>query len=167
MILSNLKRQDMRLVENIPLDTNIIAYLISDRDDLHLVWPKARWPFDQVQWQKVLDPRAGNKPFLVYLGDKLIGHAAICQTEEPGVYSLNYLYLLPQMRSRGLGVKMVGLLEQYAREELVAKKLLLVTRTYNPGARKCYAKCGFREYSRAVTLIRMFKVLQPERVLEE
>ena len=157
----------MRLVENIPLDTNIIADLIGDSDDLHLVWPKAKWPFDHGQWQKVLDPRTGNKSFLVYQGDKLIGHAAICRVEEPGIYSLNYLYLLPQMRSRGLGVKMVGLLEQYAREELAAKKLLLVTRTYNPRARKCYSKCGFREYSREVTLIRMFKVLQPEHVLEE
>jgi len=152
----------MRLVENIPLDTNIIADLITDRDDLHLVWPKAKWPFDHVQWQKVLDPETGNKPFLVYEGSKLIGHAALCRTEEPGVYSLNYLYLTPQMRSRGLGKKMVGLLEQYAKEELSAKKLVLVTRTYNPRARKCYSKCGFREYSREVTLIRMSKVLQAE-----
>jgi RimJ/RimL family protein N-acetyltransferase len=152
----------MRLVENIPLDTNVIADLISDCDDLHLVWPKARWPFDHLQWQKVLDPRAGNKPFLVYQDHKLIGHAAICRTEKPGVYSLNYLYLLPQMRSRGLGEKMVGLLEQYAKEKLSARKLVLVTRTYNPRARKCYSKCGFKEYSREVTLIKMSKVLQPE-----
>jgi RimJ/RimL family protein N-acetyltransferase len=157
----------MRLVDNIPLDTIIIADLITDRDDLHLVWPKAKWPFNHVQWQKVLDPEEGNKSFLVYEGSKLIGHAALRKTEEPGVYSLNYLYLLPQMRSRGLGEKMVGLLEQYAREELSAKKLVLVTRTYNPGARKCYSKCGFREYSREVTLIKMCKVLQPEYVLEE
>ena len=157
----------MRLVENIPLDTNIIADLLGDGDDLHLVWPQAKWPFDHLQWQKVLDPKTGNKPFLVYQGDKPIGHAAICRVEEPGVYSLNYLYLLPQMRSRGLGVKMVRLLEQYAREELAAKKLVLVTRTYNPRARKCYSKCGFREYRREATLIRMFKVLQPEHLLEE
>jgi ribosomal-protein-alanine N-acetyltransferase len=152
----------MRLVENAPLDTNIIADLITDADDLHLVWPKAKWPFDHLQWQEVLDPRAGNKSLLVYQGSVLIGHAALRKTEEPGVYSLNYLYLLPQMRSKGLGEKMVGLLEKYAREELSAKKLVLVTRTYNPRARKCYAKCGFREYSREVTLIRMFKLLQPE-----
>jgi len=61
----------------------------------------------------------------------------------------------------------VGLLEQYAREKLSAKRLVLITRTYNPGARKCYSKCGFREYSREVTLIRMSKVLQPEYGLEE
>jgi len=157
----------MRLVENIPLDTNILADLITDCDDLHLVWPKAKWPFDHQQWQKVLDPEEGNKSLLVYQGSELIGHAALRKTEEPGVYSLNYLYLLPQMRSRGLGEKMVGLLEQYAREELSAKKLVLVTRTYNPRARKCYSKCGFQEYSREVTLIRMFKILQPEYALEE
>jgi ribosomal protein S18 acetylase RimI-like enzyme len=130
----------MRLVENIPLNTSIIADLITDYDDLHLVWPKAKWPFDHPQWQKVLDPEEGNKSLLVYQGSELIGHAALRKTEEPGVYSLNYLYLLPQMRSRGLGEKMVGLLEQYAREELFAKKLVLVTRTYNPRARKCYSK---------------------------
>ena len=157
----------MRLVENIPLNTHIIADLITDRDDLHLVWPKAKWPFNHVQWQKVLDPETGNKPFLVYEGGKLIGHAALCRTEESGVYSLNYLYLTPQMRSRGLGQKMVDLVEQYAKEELSAKKLVLVTRPYNPRARKCYAKCGFREYSREVTLIRMSKVLQAEKALEE
>ena len=157
----------MRLVENIPLDTKRIADLITDRDDLHLVWPKAKWPFDHFQWQKVLDPATGNKSFLIYEGNVLIGHAAICRTEEPGVYSLNYLYLAPPRRSRGLGEKVVGLLEQYAREELSAKKLVLVTRTYNPRAKKCYSKCGFREYSREVTLIRMSKVLQPESLLEE
>jgi len=157
----------MRLVENIPLDTQILADLITDRDDLHLVWPNAKWPFDHGQWQKVLDSDSGHKSFLVYEDNELIGHAAIRRMEEPGVYSLNYLYLLPHMRSRGLGAKMVGLLEQYAKEELSARKLVLVTRTYNPGARKCYSKCGFREYSREVTLIRMSKVLLPEQVLVE
>jgi len=87
----------MRLVENIPLDTNILADLITDCDDLHLVWPKAKWPFDHQQWQKVLDPEEGNKSLLVYQGSELIGHAALRKTEEPGVYSLNYLYLLPRI----------------------------------------------------------------------
>ncbi|MEE9508648.1 MAG: hypothetical protein V3V44_05100, partial [Anaerolineales bacterium] len=71
----------MRLVENIPLDTQVIASLISDREDLHLVWPKAKWPFDHDQWREVLDPDAGNKPFLVFEGEQLIGHAALRKTE--------------------------------------------------------------------------------------
>jgi ribosomal protein S18 acetylase RimI-like enzyme len=148
------------LVENIPLDTQVIASLMSDREDLHLVWPLATWPFDHDQWREVLDPDAGNKPFLVYQGKQLIGHAALRKTEESGVYSVSYLYLLPQSRSQGLGETMIGLLEQYATEKLSAKKLILVARAYNPMALRCYTKCGFREYSREETLIRMFKKLE-------
>ena len=150
----------MRLVENIPLDTQVIASLISDREDMHLVWPLAKWPFDHDQWREVLDPDAGNKPFLVYQSKQLIGHAALRKTEESDVYTLSYLYLIPQLRSQGLGETMIGLLEQYATEKLYAKKLILVARTYNPTALRCYTKCGFQEYSREETLIRMSKVLK-------
>lgn len=152
----------MRLVENIPLDTQVIASLINDREDLHLVWPAARWPFDHDQWREVLDPDAGNKPFLVYEGEQLIGHAALRKNEEAGVYTVSYLYLLPQLRSKGLGETMIALLEQYAREKLSAKKLVLVARTYNPMALRCHTKCGFQEYSREDTLIRMSKMLRSE-----
>ena len=152
----------MRLVENIPLDTQVIASLISVREDLHLVWPVAKWPFDHDQWREVLDPAAGNKPFLVYEGKQLIGHAALRRTEESHVYTASYLYLVPQLRSQGLGETMIGLLEQYATEKLSAKKLLLVARTYNPMALRCYTKCGFQEYSREETLIKMTKTLQIE-----
>ena len=151
----------MRLVENIPLNTQIIASLISDREDLHLVWPVAKWPFDHDQWREVLNPDAGNKPFLVFEGEQLIGHAALRKTEESDVYAVSFLYLLPRLRSQGLGENIIGLLEQYATEKLSVKKLILVTRTYNPMALRCYTKCGFKEYSREETLIRMSKVLLP------
>jgi RimJ/RimL family protein N-acetyltransferase len=150
------------LVENIPLDTQAIASLISDREDLHLVWPKAKWPFDHDQWREVLDPDAGNKPFLVFEGGQLIGHAALRKTEESDVYAVSFLYLLPRLRSQGLGENIIGLLEQYATEKLSAKKLTLVARAYNPMALRCYTKCDFKEYSREATLIRMSKVLRPE-----
>ena len=151
----------MRLVENIPLNTQIIASLISDREDLHLVWPVAKWPFDHDQWREVLNPDAGNKPFLVFEGEQLIGHAALRTTEESDVYAVSFLYLLPRLRSQGLGENIIGLLEQYATEKLSVKKLILVARTYNPMALRCYTKCGFKEYSREETLIRMSKVLLP------
>ena len=112
----------MRLVENIPLNTQIIASLISDREDLHLVWPVAKWPFDHDQWREVLNPDAGNKPFLVFEGEQLIGHAALRKTEESDVYAVSFLYLLPRLRSQGLGENIIGLLEQYATEKVSVKK---------------------------------------------
>jgi RimJ/RimL family protein N-acetyltransferase len=151
----------LTLVENIPLDTQIVADLITNRADLNLVWPKARWPFDHDQWREVLNPEAGNKPFLVYEHTRLIGHAALRKTEEPQVYAVSFLYILPEMRSKGLGKEMIALLEQYTKDKLSARKLVLVARTYNPMALRCYTKCGFKEYSREETLIRMSKVLQP------
>jgi RimJ/RimL family protein N-acetyltransferase len=61
------------------------------------------------------------------------------------------------MRSKGFGEKMIGLLEQYAKDKLSAKKLILVTSTYNPRAIQCYTKCGYQEYGRAGTMIKMSK----------
>mgnify|MGYP001950184465 CR=1 FL=1 len=147
----------MKLVENIPLNTNIIAELIPDQDDLFLVWPKAKYPFDHGQWRESLNPEAGNVPFLIYDGDRLIGQAAIRKTDEEHKYSLSCLYIMPELRSKGLGQKMLALLEQYAKDRLGAEKLCLVVRTYNPRAQRCYLKCGFSEDSREGTLIRMSK----------
>ena len=149
----------MKLVENIPLNTQLIADLISDPKDLYLVWPSAKYPFDHDQWKSVLDPNKGHTPFLIYHGDNLIGHAALCKTEDPPTYTVSFLYLLPSLRSKGLGEKLVRLLEDFSIQRLSAKKLILVTRTYNPGAVKCYLKCGFEEYNRDGTLISMSKNL--------
>ena len=149
----------MKLIKNIPLDTNVISRLISDPDDLHLVWPKAKYPFDDEQWRKVLNPEAGNVPFLVYDDSQLIGHAALLRTEDINMYALGFLYIKPDLRSKGMGEEMVVLLEKYAKDYLQAKKLCLVVRTYNPRAQRCYSKCGFLEDSREDTLVKMSKQL--------
>ena len=150
----------IKLVENIPLNTRIVADLINNQDDLHLVWPLARWPFDHEQWREVLDPQQGNRPFLVYHENRLIGHAALRKGQEPGVYAVSFLYVSPRLRSRGLGAQMIGMLEKYAREDLKVTELILVARTYNPRAIKCYTNCGFNEYDRDGTLIKMSKPMK-------
>ena len=149
----------VKLVENIPLNTQAIAKLISDREDLYLVWPLAKYPFDHDQWKAILSPQLGNKPFLVYEKDGMIGHAALCMTEEPHVFSISFLYLAPHLRSQGLGKKLIALLEEYARKRLTAEKLVLVARSYNPRALNCYTRCGFQKVGRHGTLIRMSKTL--------
>ena len=54
---------DMKIVENYPLNTAILEEMISDPEDLSLVWPVAHWPFDHGQWQQVLDPKKARSPF--------------------------------------------------------------------------------------------------------
>ena len=152
-----LQMQAMVLIENKPLDTQKIADLISDKNDLPLVWPIARWPFDHQQWREVLDPEKGNVSFLVYDKGLLIGHAALLKTAVPQTYSVAFLYLLPNIRLQGKGRTLVGLLESYAVASLGAKRLHLVVRDYNPAAYKCYLHCGFTESGRKGTLIKMQK----------
>src|SRR5687767_12441085 len=105
----------MRLIENLPLDTHLIANLVTDPADLHLVWPLARHPFDHAQWKEALDPELGHFSFGVHDGTKLVGHAALRKNERPGVYAVSFLYLKPESRSRGMGRAMVALLEDHAR----------------------------------------------------
>ena len=149
----------LRLVENRPLETRPIAALLADRYDLYLVWPHARWPFDHAQWRKALDPEAGRHAFLVCDRDRPVGHAALVPSHDPAVYSLCFLYLLPEIRSRGRGGLTISLLEHYARQRLCTARLLLRVLAHNLQAVNCYRKCGFQEYGRAGRLIKMSKEL--------
>jgi RimJ/RimL family protein N-acetyltransferase len=147
----------MELVENSPLDTGKIASLISTKDDMFLVWPIAKWPFDHQQWAEVLDPGKGNISFIIREGGKPVGHAALLNKGVPDTYTVSFLYLLPDYRSQGLGRCMVAALEGYAIRMFGAKRLRLVVRDYNPRALKCYLHSGFKETGRDGTLINMEK----------
>jgi RimJ/RimL family protein N-acetyltransferase len=147
----------MELVENSPLDTGKIASLISNKDDLFLVWPIAKWPFDHQQWAEALDPGKGNVSFIICERGKPVGHAALLNKGAPDTYTISFLYLLPDYRSQGMGRCVVAALEDYALRTFGAKRLLLVVRDYNPRALKCYLHSGFKETGREGTLITMEK----------
>jgi|GEM_PF-312454 GNAT superfamily N-acetyltransferase len=147
----------LELKLNHPVDTRILSAMFGNREDLHLVWPYAHYPFDHSQWQEVLDHTEGNRSFLVYWDGKLAGHAALRVSDTPGTRHVSYLYLKKQFRSRGIGRRMLERLEAFARDRLNVRRLTLVVRSYNPPARQCYLNCGFKEYAQEDTLIRMAK----------
>ena len=149
----------MILVENCPLDTTILERMIRDPEDLKLVWPQARIPFDHDQWREVLDPTKGAIFFLVYEGESLVGHAALDRAEDPQTRMVRFLFILPEVRDRGMGQKVLELLEAYARDRLKAKRLVLRVRTFNERAIACYRKSGFAEFYREGTLVLMGKTL--------
>ncbi len=144
---------------NCPLDTQILSDLFGLREDLYLVWPAARHPFDHAQWEEVLDPSKGSLSFLVDSDGEPIGHCALLTSDEAGTFKVCFVYLKPNYRSLGLGREMIGMLEAFASRELDAKRLILSVRSYNPPAQRCYLKCGFKAYFQEETLIRMSKEL--------
>ena len=73
----------LNLVANDPLDLLTLGQLLSDKDELFLVWPDARFPFDPAQWRERLLSRPGNRSYFVADGGEIIGHAALLLTDEP------------------------------------------------------------------------------------
>lgn len=149
----------IQLKENVPLNTNMMEALFSDKDDLYLVWPAALWPFDHQQWRKALDANEGHKSYFVYSAGTLIGHAALRKSSNQGEYRVSFLYIAPSFRSQGIGTRMLELLEHVAINTLNARKLRLVVRSYNPRAIRCYTKSGYTVTTKEGTAIRMGKEL--------
>ena len=149
----------MELVENDPLDVAKIGQLISGKDDLFLVWPDAKFPFDSQEWERLFREDIRNKSFFAYENGVLIGHAALFAKSESSVYGVAFMFISETYRSRGAGEEMLRLLEELAVNQLHATKLVLQVRDYNPRAITCYMKRGFQEYQREGTLILMEKLL--------
>lgn len=150
----------LTFIENRPLDVEKLAALVPAREDLHLVWPVATWPFDREQWRNAMAEADGHRSYYAYDGDRLVGHAALKTTPARGVYNVSYLYLSPSHRARDLGGQLIDHLQRVAMTLPEATTLNLVVRDYNPNALRCYVKAGFTETSRDGTAIYMTKRLR-------
>jgi [ribosomal protein S18]-alanine N-acetyltransferase len=149
----------LSLAANHPLDLVTLAQLLADRDELFLVWPDARYPFDAEQWRARLTSHPRHRSYFVVHDGEIIGHAALLATEEPHVLAMSYLFIRPDRRGRGLGRELVGRIEEEARKVPDVQALRLRVRTYNPRAMHLYAAAGFAKVEQDDTLVIMRRAL--------
>jgi RimJ/RimL family protein N-acetyltransferase len=149
----------LALVLNTPLDLAPLRALLSDRDELYLVWPDATYPFDERQWRELLLSRPGNRSYFVAIDGAIVGHSALLETDEPHVYAISYLFIRPDQRGRGFGKELMSLIEIEARNIPGIQALRLRVRTYNPRAAHVYAAAGFVGEQQDGTLVIMRKSL--------
>lgn len=147
----------LSLAPNDPLDLLTLESLLSERDELFLVWPDARFPFDAAQWRETLSP-TGHGSYFVMFDGKTIGHAALLQTDEPQTLSVSYLYIRADQRGRGFGKELMAMLEAESRV-LGARSLRLRVRSYNPRASRVYEGADFVADHQDGSLIIMHKAL--------
>lgn len=133
----------LSLAPNDPLDLATLASLLTDRTELSLVWPDARYPFDAEQWRNTFTACPRNQSYLILSDGETIGHAALLETEEPNVLAVSYLFIRADHRNRGHGRQLMTLLEQEAAKIPDICGLRLRVRTYNPRAAHVYAASGF------------------------
>jgi RimJ/RimL family protein N-acetyltransferase len=148
----------VELVLNNPPDLDSLGALLSDKDELLLVWPEARFPFDREQWRERLSSHPKNQSYFVARDGETIGHVALLETEEERTLAVSFVFVKPQHRGRGLGTELMALVEREAMT-LGARALRLRVRTYNPRARRVYEAVGFVQSEQADTLVIMRKQL--------
>ena len=153
----------LSLVGNDPDNLSQIASMLSNKDDMHLVWPEARYSFDTDQWRERPTAHPDNRSFLVAQetphATNIVGHAALMGTEVPHTFAVSYLYLDTELRGKGLGRQLMGILEAQARGIQDIKALRLRVRTYNPRAIHVYETAGFSKTSQDGILISICKEL--------
>jgi RimJ/RimL family protein N-acetyltransferase len=149
----------LSLIPNHPLDLVALGALLSDEDELSLVWPDAKVPFDPEQWRETLSSGPGSRSFFVANDGAIVGHAALLETDEPGVLAVSYLFIRPDQRDRGFGREMIALLEGEAKKVAGVTALRLRVRTYNPRAAHVYKSSGFTKSYQDGTLVIMRKPL--------
>jgi [ribosomal protein S18]-alanine N-acetyltransferase len=153
----------LELIPNDRLDLATLGALLSDREDVFLVWPEARFPFDGEQWREKLTSHASNRSYFVSYAREIIGHGALLQTHEPHVLALSYLFIRADPRGKGFGGELMALLEHEASRVSGISGLMLRVRTYNPRAKHLYEASGFVATEQDGSLIIMRKTLPPRR----
>jgi [ribosomal protein S18]-alanine N-acetyltransferase len=149
----------LSLTLNRPLDLATLASLLTDKAELSLVWPEARYPFDPEQWRNTLTASPRNQSYFVVSDGEVVGHAALLETEEPDVLAVSYLFIRTDHRNRGHGRQLMALLEHEATKVSGIGALRLRVRTYNPRAAHVYEASGFVVTERDGTLQIMRKRL--------
>lgn len=89
-----------------------------------------------------LADQPGHELAILWLGARAVGYCGSGPTDEPGTFKLGQLYLLSDMRGRGLGRRMLEHVEQRART-FGAKRLLLQVNKQNASAIAFYRSQGF------------------------
>ena len=83
--------------------------------------------------------------FTILEDDRIIGTIEMVPSADgPGTVRLCRFLLAPDCRGKGYGGKALALAVDYAKRELKAEAIFIGAYDYNPGARRCYEKFGFR-----------------------
>lgn len=150
---------------NYPIDLRRFFSLIDGDPENVLLWPNASIPFIDSEWQSAFD---NTLSFFVSSDGHDVGHFAIISaqsagmdTEKPGAFVVMFVYVKPDIRSRGVGRLIMAFVEMLVRSELDGSKLILQVRDYNPRAIRCYNEAGFRKISQNGSAIRMVKLIRP------
>ncbi len=145
----------LTLRKNAPFELVTLSEMLTDPDELALVNPNAKHPFDLLEWQEKWLNEPDDASFYVLDGDAPVGFFALRIGIGPEVRHLTYVYVMPKARG-GAGAEMTALVEEAAKG-LDALSVTLKVETENDPAHRAYLSAGFEELSRRNGMVTMRK----------
>lgn len=138
---------DLSVRPNAPFDLAPLARLLATEDDLALVNPNAKFPFDPAEWQEKWLNEPDDASFYV-LDDsgREIGFFALRVGIGPEVRHLVYVFVEEAARG-GAGRQLAAMAEDAARD-LGALSVTLKAETDNEAAMRLYEGAGYEELGR-------------------
>lgn len=138
---------DLALRANAPFDLAPLARLLVEADDLALVNPNAKHPFDPLEWrEKWLNEADDASFYLVDATGREVGFFALRVGIGPEVRHLVYVFVEEAARG-GAGAQLAALAEQAARD-LGAISVTLKVELDNEPALRVYEAAGYEELGR-------------------
>lgn len=84
----------------------------------------------------------GNSIFAAVEGERVLGVCALKRDEEGG-WELTKMAVDRECRGRGIGERLMEVVEGYARDELGVERIYLISNTVHAAAIRLYKRCGW------------------------
>ncbi|MGX1309497.1 ribosomal-protein-alanine N-acetyltransferase [Amorphus suaedae] len=138
---------DLSVRPNAPSDLAPLARLLTEEDDLALVNPSAKFPFDPLEWREKWLNEPDDESFYLIDGDgREVGFFALRVGIGPEVRHLVYVFIEEAARG-GAGRQLTEMAEAAARD-LGALSITLKAETDNEAAMRLYDGAGYEELGR-------------------
>ncbi|MCK8523988.1 GNAT family N-acetyltransferase [Aquimarina sp. D1M17] len=115
--------------------------------------PKVGTAYEDESLDKMFETytQKGSSYFVLEQGGKVVGGGGIAPLEKASseICELQKMYFLPEVRGKGIGVKMIQTCLEFAKEQGYAQ-CYLETMPYMEAARKLYKKVGFKALTEPV-----------------
>lgn len=132
---------------NVPFELAPLAELLTAPEDLALVNPNAKHPFDQLEWrEKWLNEPDDASWYILDADDNIVGFFALRVGIGPEVRHLTYVFVAEEARG-GAGAQLAGFVEAAARD-LGALSVTLKCELDNEPALNAYRAAGYEELGR-------------------
>lgn len=145
---------ELRCFESSDCDC-LIDWIPDARFLLQFAGPGYSWPLDKAQLEQTLQAAQGEDPgyyrFKAVDGstDEGVGHIQLGVNREKRTGLVQRVLVgNPACRGKGMGVRMLSLLCEFAFKELQLKELTLSVFDFNASAIACYERVGFEESGR-------------------